>query len=345
MGNKFCKARDTDSVISAPSLDIREGTFSEHDDDNDNAMSDSDDLVYNRKRRHAVFHKNFDPENDSDDDESDTQSVHPKTDFQREKLQCAMTSWSWSRSPFLFTTLDDIQLKQVIDAMFKHEVEAGEFLFQEDDDGGCFFVINEGKYHALKIDHYSGDSIVVYEWKDTFMGFGESALLYRMLRPASVQAVTDGSVWAIERETFKKIVIKSEYQKRKLYETFLENVRLLENLEKNEREKLADAMQSKVYSADEAVLREGDRADGMYFVEAGTVAVLKQMEGVEKKVSEVGLGGYFGELGLITEKPRQATVIAMDEVKLAFLDRLSFERLVGPCMEIIKRNFNWELTP
>ena len=122
--------------------------------------------------------------------------------------------------------MDDSQLKQVIDAMFKHKVEAGEFLIQEGDDGDNFYVINEGEFNALKHDYYSGDSIVVYEWKNTFMGLEESALLYRMLRPASVQAVTDGSVWAIERETFKKIVIKSEYQKRKLYETFLENVRI-----------------------------------------------------------------------------------------------------------------------
>ena len=68
------------------------------------------------------------------------------------------------------------------------------------------------------------------------------------------------------------------------------------------------------------------------------MAVLKQIEGAEEEVSEVGPGKYFGELGLITEQPRQATVIAMDKVKLAFLDRLSFERLVGPGMDVIKRS-------
>ena len=75
-------------------------------------------------------------------------------------------------------------------------------------------------------------------------------------------------------------------------------------------------------------------ADRIYFVETGTLAVLMQFEGVGKKVSERGAGQYFGELGLFTEQPRQATVIVMDEVKLAFLDRLSFERLVGPYMDV-----------
>ena len=47
-----------------------------------------------------------------------------------------------------------------------------------------------------------------------------------------------------------------------MYESFLENVPLLQNLEKYEWEKLADAIQSKTYSAGEAVLRVGDMADG-----------------------------------------------------------------------------------
>ena len=64
-----------------------------------------------------------------------------------------------------------------------------------------------------------------------------------------------------------------------------------------------------------------------------------QFEGVGKKVSERGAGQYFGELGLFTEQPRQATVIVMDEVKLAFLDRLSFERLVGPYMDVFIKDF------
>ena len=60
-------------------------------------------------------------------------------------------------------------------------------------------------------------------------------------------------------------------------------------------------MQCKTYYTGDAVFRVGDMADGIYFVETGTLAVLMQIEGVEKKVSERGPGQYFGELGLFTE--------------------------------------------
>ena len=111
----------------------------------------------------------------------------------------------------------------------------------------------------------------------------------------------------------------------------------------------------------------------MYFVEAGTLVVLKQIEGEEKKVlwlfvlffftktstqvNEIQQGGYFGELGLINHAPRQATVSAREDVKVAckkiliillfyillnviflVLDALAFERLLGPCMEVLMRD-------
>ena len=51
-------------------------------------------------------------------------------------------------------------------------------------------------------------------------------------------------------------------------------------------------------------------------------------------------GGYFGELALIRNEPRAASVIAKTECKLLKLDRISFKRLLGPIENILKRNSN-----
>jgi len=289
-----------------------------------------DEPVYNscQYRRKSVFAEAYNPE---EDDGDDTKVVHPKTDGQRERLQGV------AKNCLLFKTLDDSQLIEVIDAMFEKKVESGEFLIREGDDGDFFYIIEEGTYNAMKEDKETKEDKVVFTYVNEG-NFGELALLYNMPRAASVQATTDGSVWAMDRQTFRKIVLKSAFQKRKMYESFLENVRLLESLEKYERENIADALQSKTYSAGEPVVKQGDRANGMYFVEAGTLVVLKQIEGDEKKVNEIQQGGYFGELGLINHAPRQATVSARDDVKVAFLDALAFERLLGPCMDVLKRD-------
>merc|ERR1712029_1080484 len=142
----------------------------------------------------------------------------------------------------------------------------------------------------------------------------------------------------MDRATFRKIVLKSAFQKRKMYESFLENVRLLESLEKYEREDIADALISQSYTEGDMIVKQGDKANGMYFVESGKLVVLKRIDGDEKEVNELHKGEYFGERGLINHAPRQATISAREDVKVAFLDALAFERLLGPCMEVLKRD-------
>lgn len=292
---------------------------------------DADEPVYNAavNRRKSVFAEAYNPEDDEGDD---VKVVHPKTDIQRSRLQDRV------QAQLLFRTLDQDQLVEVIDAMFEHKVKAGENLIKQGDEGDYFYVVETGLYHAL-INIPDGSTKKVAEY-DGQGNFGELALLYNQPRAATIQAQTAGSLWAMDRQTFRKIVLKSAFQKRKMYESFLENVSLLKHLEKYERENIADALISQAFAAGQAVVKQGDRANGMYFVETGTLVVLKKMgDGEEEKaVNQLHEGEYFGELALVNHAPRAATVAAKDDVKVAFLDVAAFERLLGPCMDIMKRN-------
>lgn len=60
-------------------------------------------------------------------------------------------------------------------------------------------------------------------------------------------------------------------------------------------------------------------------------------DGTEKKVLEYTDGSYFGELALMRNEPRAATVKADTNCKLLSLDRSSFKRLLGPLDNILKR--------
>lgn len=61
--------------------------------------------------------------------------------------------------------------------------------------------------------------------------FGELALMYNMPRAASVRAQTPGQLWAMDRHTFRRILLKSAFKKRKLYEDLLEKVPMLKALQ------------------------------------------------------------------------------------------------------------------
>ena len=57
-----------------------------------------------------------------------------------------------------------------------------------------------------------------------------------------------------------------------------------------------------------------------------------------EKVKDYQKGSYFGELALIKNEPRAASIIASSDCKLLSLDRLSFKRLLGPIENILERN-------
>lgn len=56
----------------------------------------------------------------------------------------------------------------------------------------------------------------------------------------------------------------------------------------------------------------------MYFIEEGTVVIKMDQDGAEIEISKLGKGAYFGELALVTHRPRAASVYAASEdVKVA----------------------------
>jgi CRP-like cAMP-binding protein len=68
------------------------------------------------------------------------------------------------------------------------------------------------------------------------------------------------------------------------------------------------------YEAGEVIFEEGDPPDGMYLVVRGTASVNRHEAGQNKQIGQILAGGSFGELGLLIDKPRGATVIAQTEL-------------------------------
>lgn len=291
-------------------------------------MSHEEEPLVNRyaSRRKSVFAETYDPENDDDDDGA--RAIFPKTDEQRSRLCDSV------KNILLFRSLDKEQMNEVLDAMFEKIVKAKDYIIKQGDDGDNFYVIESGIYKA-----YVGEDqkhIHTYEGSGSF---GELALLYNMPRAATIQAETDGKLWAMDRQTFRRILLKSAFRKRKMYEALLDSVPMLKTLQNYERMNLADALIPQTYSKGERIIKQGDVADGMYFIEQGKVSIrIQQDDGGEVEISNLEKGGYFGELALVTHRPRAASAYAVDNVKVAFLDVDAFERLLGPCMNLMKRN-------
>ncbi|XP_052899011.1 cAMP-dependent protein kinase type II regulatory subunit isoform X2 [Anopheles moucheti] len=276
-------------------------------------------------RRKSVFAETYDPENDDEDEGA--RAIFPKTDEQRARLCDSV------KNILLFRSLDKEQMNEVLDAMFEKIVQAKDYIIKQGDDGDNFYVIESGMYNA-----YVGEDQKHIHTYDNRGSFGELALLYNMPRAATIQAETDGKLWAMDRQTFRRILLKSAFRKRKMYEALLDAVPMLKTLQNYERMNLADALIPQTYAKGDRIIKQGDAADGMYFIEDGKVSIRIQQDAGEVEISNLEKGGYFGELALVTHRPRAASAYAVDNVKVAFLDVDAFERLLGPCMNIMKRN-------
>ena len=79
----------------------------------------------------------------------------------------------------------------------------------------------------------------------------------------------------------------------------------------------------------QAVVREGDPADRFYLVDSGRLRVTQTTDGAEVELRELGPGAVFGEIGLLRDVPRTATVTATTPSVLYALDAAGFAELVG----------------
>lgn len=279
-------------------------------------------------RRKSVAAERYNPS----DDEDDTEKVlYPKSDDQRKRLSEAV------QHILLFRSLDPEQMQDVIDAMFERKVVPGDHVIDQGDDGDNFYVIDSGQYDIyVKID--DKDKLVGnYDNKGSF---GELALMYNMPRAATIVATSEGTLWAMDRSTFRRIVLKNAYNKRKMYESLLEKVPILSTLTTYERMSVADALCTRTFADGQLIIKQNDDAKCMYFIEDGEVKIVITQDNQEVELTRCKPGGYFGELALVTHNPRAASAYSVGTTKCAELNVDAFERLMGPCMDIMKRNID-----
>ena len=280
-----------------------------------------------RGRRRAVAAETYDP---SKEDKNAKKVVHPKTEEQRSRLKHAM------KNILLFKACEPEQIQEILDAMFERKVQKGDEVITQGDDGDNFYVIELGKYDVL-INIGVGERKKVHTFNDSG-SFGELALMYNCPRNATIIAQSEGILWALDQAVFRRIVVGAAARKRRSYESLLEGVPMLSELTEYERANLADALESTSFDNNECIIQQGDSADCMYFVEDGFVRIVLGRGAESKEISVLKKGDYFGEMALVMNQPRSASVYAKGNAKCAKLDVGAFERLLGPCMEIMKRN-------
>ena len=102
---------------------------------------------------------------------------------------------------------------------------------------------------------------------------------------------------------------------------------LFRHLTSGQRLRLAQRMTRRRYGPDRVIVRQGDTSMSLYIVVSGRVRIIRELEWGDRVVMvEEGRASSFGDMGLIDDMTRSATVVALEPTECALLPRWDFQR-------------------
>lgn len=175
-----------------------------------------DKLNVNVSKRTAVSAEAYNPDSKQTGSMVPPDADRSKTDEQRQSILAAI------RSSMLFSQLSSDQQNQVVDEMWLRPVPQGQSIITQGDNGDFFYVVESGQFDIF-VTGKDGVTAKVAS-RGPGSSFGELALMYNSPRAATVTALAQAAVWAVDRWTFRRVVAQISDQVLREYERLLGQV-------------------------------------------------------------------------------------------------------------------------
>jgi voltage-gated potassium channel len=110
----------------------------------------------------------------------------------------------------------------------------------------------------------------------------------------------------------------------------LQKVDFFYSLSYMELDELIKSLKKRTVPAGNTIIRQGEKGDAFYLISTGkvSVSVRKGMVGGQKQIAELGPGAFFGEMALVADEPRTATIIAKERCVLFVLYKKDFKKIL-----------------
>ncbi|XP_061545825.1 cGMP-dependent protein kinase 2 isoform X3 [Phycodurus eques] len=226
--------------------------------------------------------------------------------------------------------LEPQHMREMVDCMYEKVYSKGQLVIQEGESGNDLYVLAAGLLEVIQ----SGK--LLSEMRPG-TAFGELAVLYNCKRTATVKAVAESHIWALDRQTFQAIMMRTAQARHEEYFSFLRSVSLLQELPEEKLAKIVDCLEVDYFQKGEYIIREGEDGNTFFIIAKGEVIVTQSTEGFAEpqQIKTLGVGDYFGEKALISEDLRSANIICNeDDTHCLVVDRDNFNQMVGTYEEL-----------
>jgi CRP-like cAMP-binding protein/thioredoxin reductase/Pyruvate/2-oxoacid:ferredoxin oxidoreductase delta subunit len=226
----------------------------------------------------------------------------------------------------LLSGLTTLQIREFLLDSEIHRPQEGDIVFRKNDYTNSFFSIVSGE---VKIETEPG--------KDPFtLGkgefFGEMGLISGRRRTATVTSGRQTILIETPRRSMLKLLASVASVRATLDSVMMKRAirqYLSPTMRESEVDYLVGTAVIKKFSAGQPLFTEGDTADGLYLIRRGSVTVSRELGGKEVVLSYVAAGNYVGEMALMSDAPRSATVRAAVATECIMLEATRFIEVVS----------------
>lgn len=228
----------------------------------------------------------------------------------------------------IFGDLPEDVLSELAGRVQLRTFPAGKTVFRQGDRPDAFYIVRAGVLHVVEEDPDTGNERVL-RTLDRGESFGELGLVDGAARTATVRAILDAELFEVGEATFDRLLADT-VRLPEFGPTFqaVAELRQLPAFAALEADDLSEVLAHGAWinlPPGESIIEQGEAGDAFYAIRSGQVEVLED----DAVVSTLGPGAHFGEIALLMDVPRTATVVALTPLRVFRLDRDGFERAVA----------------
>ena len=228
----------------------------------------------------------------------------------------------------IFSGINALMLREMMVESTVHKCSPGDVVFEKNDYTNSFYVVLDGSV-AVMIDENDPSKRIIIGLGNYF---GEMGLISGRRRTATIKAESNCVLIEIPRRTMIKVRGNSPEVRQALdREAAIRQIQtyIAPDVPRDDLIEIANSSEIKSYKTGEVIFNEGDEADALHLIRKGSVSVSKRLGGRSVVLNYVASGNYVGEMGLISDAPRSASVTAAVASETIRIDGSAFKNLMA----------------
>ncbi|MBM85935.1 MAG: oxidoreductase [Rhodospirillaceae bacterium] len=227
----------------------------------------------------------------------------------------------------LLSHMSRLQLREFMLESQIHRVGPGDIIFERNDFTNSVYSVVDGAVD-IQINPEDASEVVTL---GTGAFFGEMGLISGRRRTATVLANSDSILVETPRRAMLKLISSIDAAKRVIDEAAIARqiqTHLAPHIDPTLLGEVVSTATLESFSANDQVIEEGETSDDVYLIRSGSMMVSQRIGGRDVVLSYIPAGNYIGEMSLLTEAPRSATVKATVASETIKIDAGAFKRLL-----------------